>query len=600
MTFSNILLGSYQLLHSYVYRPLFKLLAYNGGYVSAGEDRSRTCSQKASIKLNRHFGDWPNLGAVSASACERDRSDMAQFQAVLEQKEPVELSVSGQFPLEVAGMLYRTGPAHFKLDDSAKGDLSVDHWFDGFSCLYRFQILPGDDECKVLYSSRQQVDRLVEHVRRTGKIDNITFAQKRDPCVGFFQKLKTVFFSAADDPHPQNRNSGVTITPELISDSRRLVSRTDYGMTKEIDFDTLEPIGITEQKSLHPALTGPLSCAHVQVDPITGDYFNYNLSFGYLPSYKIFRTSPSTGQTEIIATIAEPGAAAAYIHSFCLTENFVILCIPVSHFKGKGSSILWERNMLDAIAPFDPKARVSWYVVDRKQGNGVVARYTSDAMFTFHSVNAYEAPGPGGCVDIFCEMIEFPSLNVLHRLYYDNLVSNGTGAHRFSGSEIDRSSIAPRFKRYKLGGLQAPKSGVDVLARRGLATVELELVAPQIGELPTINPANRTKKARYVYTILDTGLSSYVDSLAKTDLSTGEALMWSTPKHTPGEAIFIARRDAIAEDDGYLLSVVLDGERDTSYLLCLDARDLTEVARASADVPIAIGFHGHHLAQAKL
>jgi torulene dioxygenase len=497
-------------------------------------------------------------------------------------------------------VLYRTGPAHFKVEGSAKENLSISHWFDGFSCLYRFEI--GADGSRVLYSSRQQVDKLLELVRETGKVDHVTFAQKRDPCVGFFQKLKTVFFPAVDSPNPETRNVGVTIAPEIKSDSRRLVSRTDYGMTKEIDFDTLEPIGITEQESLHPDLKGPMSCAHVQIDPVTGDFFNYNLSFGFSGSYKVFKTSALTGETEILATIKGLNAPPAYIHSFCLTENFVILCIPVSHFKGKGASILWTRNMLDAIAPFDPKASVYWYVIDRKHGNGVVARFKSDAMFTFHSVNAYEVPGSDGSIDVFCEVIEFPSLDVLHRLYYNNLVSNGPGAHIYSGNDADRSSITPRFKRYKLGGVQIPAAGATPPEKTeaATATVELELISPQIGELPTMNPAFRTKKARYIYTILDTGLSSYVDSLCKTDLETGETLTWSTSKHTPGEAIFVARRDAVAEDDGYLLSVVLDGEKDTSYLLCLDARDLTEVARASADVPIAVGFHGHHLKQEKL
>ncbi|UPX15036.1 Torulene dioxygenase [Ascochyta rabiei] len=129
--------------------------------------------------------------------------------------------------------------------------------------------------------------------------------------------------------------------------------------------------------------------------------------------------------------------------------------------------------------------------------------------------------------------------------------------------------------------------------REETATIELELAVSGIGELPTINPAFSTKQARFIYTILDTGLSSYIDSLAKTDLVTGETLTWSTKNHTPGEAVFVA----VAEDEGYLLSVVLDGETDTSYLLCLDARNLREDARASANVPVAIGFHGHHLAQ---
>lgn len=242
------------------------------------------------------------------------------------------------------------------------------------------------------------------------------------------------------------------------------------------------------------------------------------------------------------------------------------------------------------------------YVVDRRHGKGVVARYTSSAMFTFHSVNAYETPGSDGSTDIFCEMIEFQSLDVLHRLYYENLVSNSPGAHCFSGNDIDRSSIAPHYKKYKLARVKLQAHDEVNMGKMEplTATVELALVAPQIGELPTINPAYHTKKARYVYTIVDTGLSSYVDSLAKTDLETGMTLTWSTLKHTPGEAIFVARRDAVAEDDGYLLSVVLDGEKDTSYLLCLDARDLSEVARAEAGVSVAIGFHGHHLGKEKL
>jgi torulene dioxygenase len=507
--------------------------------------------------------------------------------------------VTGSFPPEVAGILYRTGPAQFKVDAGAKGRFEVSHWFDGFSCIYRFEIAPGADGGKVVYSSRHQVDKLLQKARETGKIDSITFAQKRDPCMGFFQKLKTVFFSNADDPNPEGRNVGVTITHNDGKEGRQLQSRTDYGMSKEIDFDTLEPVGITEQSDLHPELTGPMSCAHVQQDPVTGDYFNFNLSFGYSGSYKVFRTSASTGKTDILATIREPAAKPAYIHSFFLTPNYVVLCIPVSHFSAKGASILWYRNMLDSISPFDPHANVLWYVIDRHHGKGVVGRYRSPAMFAFHTNNAYEVPNANGDgVDLLCEIIEFPTLDVLHRLYYDNLTSTGSGAHRFSGKEIDRSNITSRLKRYRLARVGATK-GKQVVAQ-GPAVPELEIKSPNIGELPTMNPAYRMRKGRYVYTILDRGLSSYVDSLAKTDLETGEAVVWSTPKHTPGEAIFVARKDAKDEDDGYLLSVVLDGAKGTSYLLCLDARTMTEVARAEADVPIAIGFHGHHLPEAKL
>ena len=51
-------------------------------------------------------------------------------------------------------------------------------------------------------------------------------------------------------------------------------------------------------------------------------------------------------------------------------------------------------------------------------------------------------------------------------------------------------------------------------------------------------------------------------------------------------------------DDGVLLSVVLDAGRRTSFLLVLDARDMTELGRAAVPHHIPFGFHGLHTGQA--
>jgi torulene dioxygenase len=45
----------------------------------------------------------------------------------------------------------------------------------------------------------------------------------------------------------------------------------------------------------------------------------------------------------------------------------------------------------------------------------------------------------------------------------------------------------------------------------------------------------------------------------------------------------IPNPEGTSEDDGVLLSVVLDGMRGKSYLLCLDARNLSELGRANVD-----------------
>lgn len=69
-----------------------------------------------------------------------------------------------------------------------------------------------------------------------------------------------------------------------------------------------------------------------------------------------------------------------------------------------------------------------------------------------------------------------------------------------------------------------------------------------------------------------------------------------TDKHTPGEAIFVPDPDRNEEDGGFLLSVILDGEKGTSYLLCLDAENMQEVGRAEVGVAVGFGFHGCHVA----
>ena len=56
--------------------------------------------------------------------------------------------------------------------------------------------------------------------------------------------------------------------------------------------------------------------------------------------------------------------------------------------------------------------------------------------------------------------------------------------------------------------------------------------------------------------------------------------------------MFVARPNAEDEDDGVLLSVVLDASAGTSFLLVLDASDLSELARADAPHHIPFGFHG--------
>jgi len=114
-------------------------------------------------------------------------------------------------------------------------------------------------------------------------------------------------------------------------------------------------------------------------------------------------------------------------------------------------------------------------------------------------------------------------------------------------------------------------------------------------ELPTINyRRHNMHDYRYCYGVgFQTGIVNDLDNqIVKLDVTSHAVLHWYHPGFYPGEPLFVARPDAAAEDDGVLLSVVLDSHRNTSFLLVLNARDLTEIARADVPQHIPFGFHG--------
>ena len=111
-----------------------------------------------------------------------------------EERSPVTLTVTGNIPLYAAGTLYRNGPGARKLlDYDGNVMFSCSHWFDGFdgfAQLHKFELIPSQDCIKdVRFSSRFNVDSLMEELRRTGRFDGYSFAQKRDPCMGLFRKV---------------------------------------------------------------------------------------------------------------------------------------------------------------------------------------------------------------------------------------------------------------------------------------------------------------------------------------------------------------------------------------------------------------------------
>jgi carotenoid cleavage dioxygenase-like enzyme len=198
-------------------------------------------------------------------------------------------------------------------------------------------------------------------------------------------------------------------------------------------------------------------------------------------------------------------------------------------------------------------------VVDRQTGE-LRASVEAEAFFTFHQVNAFEDGG-----ELVVALVGYDDPSIIDALYLDRLRSSGPGA---GGS----------LRRYRL-----PLEG-------GAARRE-DIYDGRI-ELPRI--AYRTRNGRpyrFAYGAVQRG-ESIIDGLVKVDVRDGSATHWHEQGCFPGEPVFVARPGADGEDDGVVLSVVLDAAAGRSFLLVLDAAGFDEVARAEAPHHIPFGFHG--------
>ncbi|MFI9007808.1 carotenoid oxygenase family protein [Actinosynnema sp. NPDC053489] len=450
----------------------------------------------------------------------------------LDQEVDVDLEVRGELPSWLAGTLVRNGPAKFETD---KG--SFRHWFDGLAMLHRFAFTDG----AVTYRNRYLRTPSHDAVREDGHIAFGEFAT--DPCRSLFSRFFT---------HPRLRrttNANVNVT----TDGDRDFALTETPIAVEFDRETLATVGLTDYDD---ALDGHVTTAHPHRAPLTGDLVNYVLKFGRRSVYQLYRQRDLT--REVLAAI--PADRPGYMHSFAITERHVVLAVfPL---------VVNPLTLLLRAKPFienyrwRPELGTRFIVVDQRDGR-VVADARADACFAFHHINAYDE-GDRVVVDLCA----YPDATVVDALYLD----------RVRGE----AELPPAFPtRYEVS-----LTGGGVRSRR-LAEDSLEL--PRIAY-----DTHNGRDYRYAYGVgaRDNGTRDFVNQLVKVDVRNGRTWRWHEAGGYPGEPVFVPAPDARAEDDGVLLSVVLDSGAGRSGLLVLDAATFTELARASVPHAIPFGFHG--------
>ncbi len=456
---------------------------------------------------------------------------MLGFSTLEEERVLDQLPLQGELPSWLSGSLLRTGPAKFEV-----GEQRMRHWFDGLAMLHRFTVKDGG----VSYGNRFLHSRSYKAAEERGKMVYGEFAT--DPCRSLFKRVQTLFSPGAVLPDNANIN--------VMRLGERFIAMTETPLPVQFDPHTLEAAGVRPHE-----VPGQLTTAHPHLDRSNGGMLNYAAKLGARSSYRFFAVAPDEGGARKIGSL--PVKEPAYMHSFGVTEHFLVLA-EFPFVVNPLTLALSGRPYIENYR-WKPELGTRFTLVDRLTGKAT-GPFESDACFAFHHVNAYEEEG-----EVVVDLCAFPDASIVEDLYLERIRA---------GKPIASAELT-RFRLH--------------LSDR---SVTRERLAEEHIELPRINYGRCNERPyRYVWGVGD-GPSGWLERVLKLDTQDGAALSWSESGCYPGEPVFVARPEAEGEDDGVLLSVVLDAAAESSFLLVLDAADLSELARAQVPHHIPFGFHG--------
>ncbi|XP_056298745.1 carotenoid-cleaving dioxygenase, mitochondrial [Pseudoliparis swirei] len=513
------------------------------------------------------------------------------IRSVEETPEPISTEVKGTIPSWLNGKLLRNGPGKFEF-----GNTHYNHWFDGMAMLHQFKIANG----QVTYMSRFLNSDAFKNNSEKDRIVMSEFGTLAmpDPCKNFFQR----FLSRFEMMLPTD-NASVSFVKY----------KGDYFVSTETNFmhkvnpenlETLEKVDWSKFIAVNGAT------AHPHYDP-DGTTYNMGNSYGSKGAqYNIIKVPPQKtdakdtleGAQILCSIVPAKKSHPSYYHSFAMTENYVVfieqpikmdlLKIVTCKLRGKALSdgIYW-----------DPKQDTVFHLVDKQSGEVSSVKYHTKAISTFHQINAFEEDGllildmccseDGGAInnyliqnlrksgDALDEVYNTMSRVFPRRFVLPLNVGGESPSEQNLNTRPSSAATCVHVSKDKVFCQHEDLHGDDLLEYGGL-------------EFPQINYRKyNTRPYRYFY---GCGFRHLVgDSLLKMDLKDKTLKVWYQKGFFPSEPVFVPSPDAVEEDDGLILSVVLCPSQDKgAFLLVLDAKNFEELARAYVPVKMAYGFHG--------
>ncbi len=318
----------------------------------------------------------------------------------------------------------------------------------------------------------------------------------------------------------------------------------------------LDPVTL-ENKGKAP--WGPVDgvSAHPKVDEETGEcmFFNYSK---YAP-YMHYGVVNRAGDLVHYVPIPLPGPRLP--HDMAITKNWSIL---------NDMPLFWDEGLLERnihAARIHDGVPTRFALIPRHGEPEDIRWFEASPTYVLHWTNAYEE-GDEVVLEGYYQDKPMP----------DPLEEAGEYSHMMA--YVDEHSFQSRLHRWRFN----------------LVTGETteERLCDRIVEFGMINPDYLMKKSRYIWSTTTRPGWFLFNGYVRHDTETGEEQIYQLPEGVyASESPMVPRKRAVSEDDGYLVTFLIDENTGTSELAILDASDITKgpICRARLPHKISSGVH---------
>jgi carotenoid cleavage dioxygenase-like enzyme len=448
--------------------------------------------------------------------------------------------ISGKVPDGLRGTLYRNGPGRLE-----RGGNRVGHLFDGDGAILGVHFTDAGVTGvyryvqTAEYQAETQADSFLYGVygmHRPGPI------WKR-----WGQQIKN------------SANTSVLALPD------KLLALWEGGNPYALDLQTLETKGLDDLGALDNGLA---YSAHYKRDSQTGEIFNFGISIGSSVQLNLYK-SDATGK--IIQKTAFKLDRYSMIHDFVLTQRYLVFFMPPIRLKTLpvllgvstfSESMLWEPQLGTQVLIFD------------KENLSLVSRGETDPWFNWHFGNGYEDEEGS----VILDMVRYSDFQETNE-YLREFATGET--HTVTKGTLWQVRLNPQTA--KVTAIQ------EVVNRRCEFPVVhrcLRRQATQVGQPSRYTYISLMPQRADIDQELFGAIARFdykTETLTEADL--GENRYPSEPIHA---------EDAHNPDQGWVLTVVYDGNSHSSQVWVFDSDRLDEEPICKLGLPNVVphSFHG--------